>query len=62
MKNAGQSCWLDCNKQQGKCEWCGTEGYCCMKDWPAGNGCDGSFGGENGHECLLRPTKGTVTE
>ena len=33
-----------------------------MKDWPAGNGCDGSFGGQNGHECLLRPTKGTFVE
>ena len=54
LENAGQYCYPSCLRQ-GKCDWCGTEGYCCMKNWPEGNGCDGSFGGETRHECVLPP-------
>merc|ERR550534_2564316 len=52
LENAGQNCWDGCNQQQGKCSWCGPNGYCC-KDGESGNGCDGSFGGVNFHACTL---------
>ena len=55
LENAGQYCYPYCYYNgQGKCDWCGTEGYCCMKNYPEG-GCDGSFGGETRHECVLPP-------
>ena len=22
-------CWYDCGSKGGKCDWCGTVGYCC---------------------------------
>ena len=49
-------CWNGCNKQQGKCDWCGTEGWCCRIGW-TGNGCDGLFGGSRGHLCVSKPGK-----
>ena len=52
LDNAGEECWWECNKQQGKCDWCGTEGWCCRIDW-TGNGCDGSIGGTENHQCVL---------
>ena len=52
----GEDCWDGCNKQQGKCEWCGSEGYCCRQGWE-GNECDGTFGGPNNHQCVLKPGK-----
>ena len=59
MENGGKDCWNGCSQKQGKCDWCGADGWCCRKDW-AGNGCDGTFGGEKGHQCVLRPQgKGT---
>ena len=54
MENAGRDCWNGCKKQQGKCEWCGFDGYCCRKNFAPGNGCDGSFGGQNRHVCVLK--------
>ena len=62
LENAGLSCWKDCNKRQGKCDWCGTDGYCCRKYfWKnTKNGCDGSFGGNNKHTCVLKPPEGTI--
>ena len=54
LDNAGEECWWECNKQQGKCDWCGTEGWCCRMNWK-GNGCDGSIGGANNHQCTLNP-------
>ena len=54
LKNVGPSCWNECDFAQGKCDWCGSEGYCCRKNWKAGNGCDGSFGGTKKHECALK--------
>ena len=60
LENGGEKCWGRCNKQEGKCDWCGTEGWCCRKD-RIGNGCDGTFGGSGvfntgvHHECHLHP-------
>ena len=53
LENSGEKCWGKCNGQDGKCDWCGTKGWCCRKNKIA-NGCDGTFGG-NGvhHECHL---------
>ena len=42
-----------CNNNQGKCNYCGFDGLCCKKGL-TGNGCDGSFGGSNQHQCALK--------
>ena len=58
LGNIGKDCWENCNRQQGPCDWCGSMGFCCTKKngWTdTSNGCDGSFGGEKGHECALKP-------
>ena len=39
---------------EGQCDWCGNAGWCCRKEW-IGNGCNGSIGGANQHECVLNP-------
>ena len=54
LQNAGKYCIFDCDFQAGQCQWCGSNGWCCMKDWIE-NGCDGSFGGENFPACVLKP-------
>ena len=54
LENSGQDCWSECNYQQGLCSWCGSEGYCCRKNY-YGDGCDGSFGGDTAHVCVLKP-------
>ena len=59
LENAGQDCWNGCNQQQGKCSWCGAEGFFCQKGWQ-GNECDGSFGGESMHACELKPEGNVV--
>ena len=62
--NAGKDCWYNCGGIQGKCSWCGSDGWCCRKngqDWlPTlqSNGCDGTFGGLNYHSCNLKPCPG----
>ena len=53
LENGFQDCWNGCNKQEGKCAWCGTDGWCCRKD-RVGNGCDGNIGGPNNHQCVLK--------
>ena len=55
LKHKDEHCWDECNKIQGRCNWCGSKGYCCRKNWKAGNGCDGSFGGTNHHVCVMKP-------
>ena len=55
LRHKDEHCWDECNKIQGRCNWCGSKGYCCRKNWKAGNGCDGSFGGNNHHTCTLKP-------
>ena len=57
MQHSGENCWAGCNGKQGKCDWCGTEGYCCRKNYGTiSNGCDDTFGGENDHTCVLKPS------
>merc|ERR1712038_485217 len=56
IANAGQDCWSSC-PVQGPCAWCETKGYCCTKKsgWDdTSNGCDGTFGGAERHECVLK--------
>merc|ERR1712083_552173 len=60
LENAGKDCWKGCESTQGKCEWCGADGYCCRKGWTLGNGCDGSFGGWRGHTCVLNPNEKSI--
>ena len=57
VKNLGESCWNECHKKEGKCEWCGPEGYCCQKNYKSTNKHDvdcngGAFGGKKQHECV----------
>ena len=59
LDNPGQDCFEGCNGIQGKCSWCGSDGYCCRKGW-TGNGCDGSFGGHDFHGCFLNPNDGNL--
>ena len=54
MYHAGEDCWNNCNYVEGQCDWCGNVGWCCRKEW-IGNGCDGSIGGTNQHQCVLNP-------
>ena len=64
LMNAGKSCWYGCGGKQGKCSWCGCDGWCCRKNgdvWPSNlqsNGCDGTFGGPTQHHCVLKPYSG----
>jgi len=54
--NLGSDCWSNCNRKQGKCSWCGRQGYCCRVDWSdKSNGCDGSVGGYGNHACVPPP-------
>ena len=55
LENGGQDCWHACNAKQGKCIWCGKDGWCCMQTW-IGNGCDGTIGGSGNHQCVLNPS------
>ena len=56
IMNEGEDCYNDCGYQNGPCSWCGEEGLCCrigndyISDW-----CDGTFGGQTRHECVLKP-------
>lgn len=54
LKNTGENCWPECDKTDGLCDWCGTKGGCCRKNWVA-NGCDGTMGGRRGHRCVRMP-------
>ena len=40
--NYGKDCWNECNKTIGPCSWCGSNGWCCSKDFEH-YGCGGSF-------------------
>ena len=54
LENDGKDCWSECNQQDGRCNWCGTRGWCCKLN-SIGNGCNGLFGGENNHQCKSKP-------
>ena len=59
LNNTGTDCWYNCTSRQGPCDFCGEHGMCCTvkTGWTdTSNGCDGSFGGQTGHECVLKPT------
>ena len=59
LKNKGMDWWNKCNKRQGRCDWCGSKGFCCTRRmyWSdTSNGCDGTFGGATRHECTLDPS------
>ena len=58
LLNGGKDCWFACQGKQGKCNWCGDDGWCCRKEW-IGNGCDGVIGGTK-HTCVLNPNNGIV--
>ena len=66
LMNADKQCWYSCGGKQGKCSWCGSDGWCCRKNgndpyWlptAQSNGCDGTFGGSNQHQCALKPCSG----
>ena len=54
MENGDKDCLTQCKDIQGKCpDYCGFDGYCCKKD-STGNGCDGSIGGSDRLECVLK--------
>ena len=57
MEHQGRSCLSWCHGKEGKCEWCGPEGYCCQKGFKSKdkNNVDcngGTFGGDTRHECV----------
>jgi len=54
LEHAGEDCWNGCNSKEGKCDWCGADGWCCRQG-SIGNGCDGTIGGQNNHMCVLKP-------
>ena len=58
LEHSGEDCWSGCltnvGHHEGKCDWCGNAGWCC-KNGQIGNGCDGTFGGADQHECVLNP-------
>ena len=51
VQNEGAGCWSGCGSQQGPCAWCGPNGMCCRKGYN-GDGCDGTVGGDTGHQCV----------
>ena len=54
VRNAGKECFQKCKMQNGPCDWCGPDGWCCRLN-RVRNGCDGTFGGANQHQCVLNP-------
>ena len=59
LQNTKKNCWKPCKKKQGRCSYCGTRGMCCRKGWKdKSGGCDGTFGGKNHHNCVLKPRIG----
>ena len=52
LHHDGEDCWNDCKYHQGKCDWCGPDGWCCREGW-IGNGCTGTIGGSFNHQCVL---------
>ena len=48
--NSEKDCYSYCSGD-GKCSWCGDQGYCCRKGY-TGNGCDGQMGWDKHHSCV----------
>ena len=58
VQHEDEDCWVGCGEQQGHCDWCGG-GLCCRLGWDdRSNGCDGTFGGAEGHVCSRAPQTG----
>merc|ERR1712048_1365082 len=54
--NVGQECWHACNSQAGNCDFCGSNGACCRKDWPGDPTiCQNAIFDESasGHHCVV---------
>merc|ERR1711868_310696 len=50
-----KDCWYNCGVSGGKCDWCGTNGYCCRKGW---KDCSKRFQDvalSSHHTCLYTP-------
>ena len=43
IRHEGESCYASCGRWDGRCGYCGNNGYCCKKD-QKGCGCDGEMG------------------
>jgi len=61
--NEGQNCWNAC-KNDGRCDWCGTAGYCCRNSgWGRQrNGCWNTGGNHGRHVCQYDPPAGEEEE
>ena len=62
MEHKGKSCLKMCHGKEGKCKWCGPEGYCCQKGFKSKDEIDvdcngGAFGGDRRHECVSKYKK-----
>lgn len=57
VNNKGSACWGPCGAKQGKCSYCGSEGYCCRFGWhDKFGGCTGRMGlSGKGHVCTDPP-------
>ena len=53
LQNQGEDC-LDVCRTQGKCDFCGSKGWCCKQGF-VGSGCNGIFGGRDKHKCVQKP-------
>ena len=53
----GDECFNKCGGKQGPCDFCGAGRLCCRKNhYDKTKGCDGTFGGQNQHECVHSPS------
>ena len=59
VRKVGFNCFEMCDRIEGNCTWCGTEGMCCSRTVWTGPDCDGSFGGIE-HECVDPPSKNAL--
>ena len=56
VQNENQRCLDSCDGKEGRCGWCGPDGWCCMLG-VIGNGCTGNMGlGSQDHVCTREGT------
>lgn len=55
-ENAGRNCWDYCSQRSGRCDWCGSTGYCCRNSgWGGQSGGCWNTGSNHGrHICQYR--------
>ena len=51
LSNEGKDCRQHCDV--GDCDWCGTEGKCCRKNWIGGS-CNGFEGARYSRACVRK--------